>query len=212
MRTTMTCLAAALLLAPAALQAQDSTSASQPTAETRIDAALAAAAKAGIPASLLERKVAEGEAKGVGEDRIAAAVEQRLAALTEAHDALMHAGITSTTDGQLSVAADAVQAGVSQSALVAVSKDAPDGSRAVAIAVLGDLVATGQASDQALARVQAALSRGPEALANLSTQAAGSGHGEAGVGADVTGAAGGAGVHVGTGAGAQVNLGSPKGN
>jgi hypothetical protein len=212
MRTTTMCLTAALLIAPAGLLAQDSTRSAQPTAQARIDAALSAAAQAGVPGSLLERKVAEGEAKGVAMDRIAAAVEQRLEALTEAQAALTKAGITSATDGQLSVAADAVQAGVSQSALVSVSKDAPDGSRAVAIAVLTDLVAMGQASEQALARVQAALMRGPEALANLSAQAAGNGHAEAGAGAGLTGNAGDAGAQVGAQAGAQVQLGSPRTN
>ncbi len=212
MRTTTMCLTAALLLAPAALRAQDSTSASQPTSQARIDAALSAAAQAGVPASLLERKVAEGEAKGVPMDRIAAAVEQRLHALSEAHDALVDAGIASTTEGELSVAADAVQAGVSQSALVTLSRNAPEGSRAVAIAVLGDLVATGEASSHALARVEGALATGPEALANLGADAAGSGHGEANLGASVTGGAGSAGVQAGAGAGAGVDLGSPKGN
>ncbi|MGH7513049.1 MAG: hypothetical protein ACREOQ_09015 [Gemmatimonadales bacterium] len=203
MRTTTMYLAAALLVAPAALIAQDSTASKPSGPQARIDAALTAAASAGVPTSLLERKVAEGEAKGVPMDRIAAAVEQRLQALTQAHDALVKAGLQSTTEGELSVAADAVQGGVSQSALVAISQRAPDQSRAVAIAVLTDLVALGHASDQALARVEGALTRGPEALANLSAEAAGNGHGEAGLGA------GGADVRVGAGAGARVELGSP---
>jgi lambda repressor-like predicted transcriptional regulator len=209
MRTKTLCLAAALLFAPAALLAQDSTAAASPAsgANARIDAALDAAMDAGIPLSLLERKVAEGKAKGVPMERIAVAVEHRLDALTEAHDALVKAGLKSTTEGELSVAADAVQAGVSQSALVTLTKEAPNQSRAVAIAVLTDLVATGHASDQALASVQAALAHGPEALANLSAESAGQAHGEAGVGANVTGGAGGAGVQVGAGAGARVDLG-----
>jgi hypothetical protein len=102
-----------------------------------------------------------------------------------------------------------VQAGVSQSALVAISQRAPGDSRAVAIAVLTDLVALGHASDQALARVEGALDHGPEALANLSAESAGHGHAEAGVGA---GMAGGTGVQVGAGAGARVELGTPHGN
>src|SRR5690242_648711 len=113
MRSTTMCLTAALLLAPAALFAQDSTSASQPSSQARIDAALSTALQAGVPVSLLQRKIAEGEAKGVPMDRIALAVEHRLEALTEAHDALANAGLASTTEGELSVAADAVQAGVS---------------------------------------------------------------------------------------------------
>jgi hypothetical protein len=201
MRTKMLCLAAALICAPAALLAQDSTASAAATGSARIDAALASAVKAGVPASLLERKVAEGKAKGVPTERIAAAVEKRLAALTEAHDALIQAGLKSTTEGELSVAADAVQAGVSQSALVAISKHAPDDSRAVAIAVLGDLVALGHASDQAVARVEGALAKGPEALANLSAETSGHAQGEAGIGAN------GAGLQVGADAGTRVELG-----
>ena len=209
MRTMTLCLAAALICAPAALLGQDSTASSSTGADARIDAALETAVDAGIPVSLLERKVAEGKAKGVPMDRIAAAVEQRLDGLMQARDAMTKAGLASTTEGELSVAADAVQAGVSQSALVAISQRAPGDSRAVAIAVLTDLVALGHASDQALVRVEGALERGPEALANLSAESAGHGHAEAGVGAGV---AGGAGVQVGAGAGARVELGTPHGN
>jgi hypothetical protein len=206
MRTMTMCLAAALLIAPAGLLAQDSTSTSKGGPQARIDAALSTALQAGVPVTLLEGKIAEGKAKGVPMDRIAAAVEHRLEALTAAQDAMTKAGIQHSTDGELSVAADAVQAGVSQSALAAVSQGAPDGSRAVAIAVLTDLVAQGQASEQALERVQTALAHGPEALANLGADAAGGGHAEAGVG----GGAGGAQVNAGAGVGAEVNLGSPK--
>jgi len=209
MRTMTMCLTAALLITPAALSAQDSTSTAKDGSQARLDAALSTALQAGVPVSLLEGKIAEGKAKGVPMDRIAVAVEQRLEALTDAHTALMKAGITSTTDGQLSVAADAVQAGVSQTALVAVSKDASEGTRAVAIAVLTDLVAQGQASAQALEQVQAALAHGPDALANLGAQVAGRSQIDAGLGA---GAAGGAEVHAGAGVGAEVNLGSPKPN
>jgi hypothetical protein len=209
MRTMTLYLAAALICAPAALLAQDSTASAPTGADARIDAALESAVNAGIPVSLLERKVAEGKAKGVPMDRIAAAVEKRLDGLTQARDAMTKAGLASTTEGELSVAADAVQAGVSQSALVAISQRAPGDSRAVAIAVLTDLVALGHASDQALARVEGALDHGPEALANLSAESAGHGHAEAGVGA---GMAGGTGVQVGAGAGARVELGTPHGN
>jgi hypothetical protein len=134
-------------------------------------------------------------------------VEKRLTALVQARDAMTKAGLESTTEGELSVAADAVQGGVSQSALASISHRASDESRAVAIAVLTDLVALGQASERALTRVEAALARGPEALANLRAESAGQAGAEAGVG----GIAGGAGVQVGAGAGARVELGSPRG-
>ena len=196
-RRTLT-LAAALVLAPAALFAQDSTAAAGNTADARVATALDAAVEAGIPVSLLERKVAEGKAKGVPMARIAAAVERRLEALTEARDALAKAGLESTTEGELSVAADAVQAGVSQTALLTISRRAPETSRAVAIAVLADLVAQGQASERAVERVETAIARGPEALANLGAQAGGPAGAEVGVG-------------VGLGAGARVELGG-RGN
>jgi hypothetical protein len=204
-RRRMLTLAAALVVAPAALFAQDSTAAAGNTADARVATALDVALEAGIPVSLLERKIAEGKAKGVPMARIAAAVEKRLDALTGAREALTKAGLESTSEGELSVAADAVQAGVSQTALLAISQRAPEASRAVAIAVLADLVAQGQASEQALARVEAAITRGPEALANLGAQSAGQGGAAAGLGAN------GAGVQAGLGGGARVELGG-RGN
>jgi hypothetical protein len=205
MRSHLLSLAAVVALAPAALLAQDSTAAGA-AADARVAAALDQALEAGIPVALLERKIAEGKAKGVPMDRIAAAVETRLEALTQAQEAMTKAGLESTTEGELSVAADAVQAGVSQTALAAISARAPGETRAVAIAVLTDLVALGHASDQALTQVQVALDRGPEALANLGAESAGLMRGEGGVGV------GGAGVQVGAGAGARVELGTPRGN
>ena len=206
MRSKTLCLAAALVLSPAALSAQD--------ANARVDAALESAVEAGIPVSLLEQKIAEGKAKGVPMDRIAAAVERRLEALTHAKDAMTKAGIESATDGELSVAADAVQGGVSQSALAAISQSSSGHNRVVAIAVLTDLVTMGHVPEEALARVQAALARGPEALANLPAETAShtAPQGGVGVGAGVgAGAPADGGVQVGAGAGGRVELGTPRG-
>jgi hypothetical protein len=117
---------------------------------------------------------------------------------------MVSAGITHTTEGQLSVAGDAVQAGVSQAALATVSRSAPEERRTVAIAVLTQLVTSGQLPDQAVAHVQAAIARGPEALANLGTQAGGAAGANAnGVAASAQGSAN---------AGARVELGRPRGN
>jgi hypothetical protein len=143
-------------------------------------------------------------------ERIAAAVEKRLDALVKARDAMTKGGLESTTEGELSVAADAVQGGVSQTALATISQSAPQDRRAVAIAVLTDLVTLGHASEQALTQVQTALSRGPEALANLRAESAAGLQATGGVGGDP--GAGGAGVQVGAGAGARVELGVPRGN
>lgn len=202
-------LTAVLLLSPAALTAQDSTAAAGAGADARLEAALETAVQAGIPVSLLERKIAEGKAKGVARERIAAAVEKRLEALVQARDAMTRAGLESTSEGELSVAADAVQGGVSQTALATISREAPADRRTVAIAVLTDLVALGHASERAQARVQSALARGPEALANLRAESAAGVQANGGVGAG----AGPSGVQVGAGAdaGARVELGMPRG-
>jgi hypothetical protein len=162
MRTIRGALAIAVLLLPAGVNAQQG-----PSSEARVQAALEAAATAGIPVSLLDSKVAEGRAKGVPMERIATAVEARLVALVKARNAMQRAQLESTTAGDLSIAADAVQAGVSETALVEISQRAPQERRAVAVAVLANLVALGQASEQAVIQVTAAMNRGPEALLNL---------------------------------------------
>lgn len=167
MRTRNLVMAVMLSFVPAALVAQDGPA----TAEARIEAALAAAVEAGIPTSLLDSKIAEGKARGVAMERVAAAVEARLRGLTRAQEALMQASLESTTEGELSVASDALEAGVSETALVAISETAPQERRAVAIAVLADLVRLGHAPERAQAQVEAALARGPDALANLRADA-----------------------------------------
>jgi hypothetical protein len=194
-RTLM--LMAALAVAPAALQAQ------RPAAggDARVQATLDAALEAGIPVALLQNKIAEGKAKGVPMERIAAAVETRLNALIQARDAFEQARLGSTTEGELSVAADAVQAGVSQAALVEISQTAPQERRMVAIAVLADLVALGHVPEQAMLQVQAALRRGPEALANLRAEASARVQQRGGPGA---------GVQMEGGAGARVELGTSR--
>jgi hypothetical protein len=141
----------------------------QGTAQARIDAALSAAAEAKIPLSLIQSKVAEGEAKRVTMERIAAAVEARLKGLVRASEAMDRAGIEARSEGELLVSADALDAGVSENALVRISRDTPPERRAVAIAVLTDLVRLGAASENALARVSGAASSN-SALANLNAE------------------------------------------
>ncbi|HET9982993.1 MAG TPA: hypothetical protein VFQ38_05385 [Longimicrobiales bacterium] len=151
-------------------------------ATARIDAALSAAAQAHVPVSLLESKVEEGRAKRVPEERIASAVEARLHALVRASEVMRKAGEDQPQPGELAVTADAIQAGVAQSALVQITREAPGDRRAVAVATLSDLVQLGLASEQALLRVDGALSRGGEALANLRAEAAASLRVKGGVG------------------------------
>jgi len=156
-------LGAALALMPAALAAQ------QGNAAARIEASVRAAARAHIPAALLESKINEGRAKGVAEERIAAAVEARLEALMNAFSVIARSSSDAmlVTAGELAVAADALQAGVSQEVLLRIQADTPRERRVVATAVLASLVQLGAGSEQALAQVRAAARRGPEGLAEL---------------------------------------------
>ncbi|HZI29989.1 MAG TPA: hypothetical protein VFD64_17590 [Gemmatimonadaceae bacterium] len=175
-----------MLLAPSTMFAQDGSAQEQgqaqaqgqgagraqaQTPEARIDAAMNAAAEAKIPLSLVKSKVAEGEAKRVPQERIATAVEARVKSLVRASETLQRADIEARNEGELLVSADALDAGVSESALVRISQDAPPERRTVAVAVLADLVRLGAASDNALARVSGAVSSN-SALANLHAEVA----------------------------------------
>jgi hypothetical protein len=156
----------AFLLFPTVLLAQ--------TPESRIDAAMSRARQGGIPVSLLESKIAEGRAKGVNMDRIAAAVENRLQGLEKAQTAMKKVA-PDVDAAQLSVGADAISAGVSDAVLEKITGATGRERRAVAIAALTQLVANGTAPEAALLRVQDALSRGPQALANLAAQSGAAG-------------------------------------
>lgn len=165
-----------VLTAPAALAAQavDARGAAQGQAKTpaaRIDAAIEAAAAANVPVTLLESKVREGEAKRVPLERIAGAVEARLEALLRASETLKRGGVEVASAGELAVTADALEAGVSDRAIIRVSTSAPGERRIVAVAVLADLVRLGHGSDPAYARVNAALISNA-ALANLHAEVA----------------------------------------
>lgn len=159
----------ALLLLPALLSGQVEQAGS---AEARLEAALQQASDRGIPSSLLESKIAEGRAKGVPADRIALATEQRLSGLLRAQEAMANA--PGDLDAiQLSVAADALSAGVSDAVLARLAVNSPGEQRAVAVAALAYLVEQGTVPEQALMRVQEALARGPAALAELPGAAVG---------------------------------------
>lgn len=158
------------VLVPASIAGQE--------AEERIRSALDRATEAGIPTSLLESKVAEGEAKGIPTDRIAAAVEHRLSGLTRAQEAL--ADVPDTDVDDLAVSADALESGVSEAVLNELATATPPDRRSVAIAALTYLVNAQMAPADALTTVREALERGPAALQNLPARAAGMGPGQAG--------------------------------
>ena len=166
--TIITALAALALPVAAAAQQQGAST----DAGARIEASMQAAARAEIPTALLESKVKEGRAKGISEARIASALEARLDALVRARNALAGAGVEGIAEGDLAVAADAIQVGVQESALVEVATSAPPERRAVATAVLASLVQLGATSDQALTRVEGALGAGARALTDLHAEVA----------------------------------------
>jgi hypothetical protein len=80
-------------------------------------------------------------------------------------------GVEAQNSGELSVTADALDAGVSESALLRVTREAPAERRTVAIAVLADLVRLGNGSERAFTRVNGALTSSA-ALANLQAEVA----------------------------------------
>ena len=160
-----------LALIPAAVMAQ--------SPQERLDTAITHAQEAGIPVSLLQSKIAEGRAKNIPMERIATAVENRLRNLEQAKIA-MNRGATDVDAAQLSVGADAIGAGVSESVLTQIATSASRDRRAVAVAALTQLVLHGTAPDVALLQVKDALAHGPQALANLAAQAGAVGQGTPG--------------------------------
>ncbi len=168
----------AVAIAVAVLVRADAASAQAQPPQDRINTALARARQMGIPLALLESKIAEGKAKGVSPERIAAALERREATLEKAHDALRG---HPDADDSLAVGADAIESGVSEAVLKAIADNAPRDRRNVAIAALTELVQQGHVPEAALARVREALKREPDALANLPAEA-GAGRGRGGEG------------------------------
>jgi len=140
--------------------------------EERIEAAREQVVQRGIPAALLETRIAEGRAKGVPVERIAVAVERRAAGLIQANEALARRGVR-TTQAELSAGADAAEAGVDGASLRAVIQVARAEDGAVALAVLGELARQGVPVGEARGRVTDALRRGGgRALTNLPGEAA----------------------------------------
>ena len=147
----------ALALAmPAAVMAQDA------DAEDRIDEAMARAEAAGVPIELQRLKQAEGEAKGVPLDRIADVMEERADALIAAREAMPGSDADAIAAG-----ADAVQEGIGQDVLEQIENTVPAERRFIATYVLSRLVDLGRAPAEALAQVEGALARGPDALDDL---------------------------------------------
>jgi hypothetical protein len=174
-RTTIT-LALTLALLPAALSAQSGQAAGQATGaaqaraggEARIQTTFEQALSAGVPVSLLESKIAEGHAKGVDMDRIAAVVESRLEVLVRAQEAIQARGSV-VSAAELAAAANALDAGARADAVQRVHVSAPEEHRAAALSLFAELIASGQLPEQALVGVQNALTHRTDALLRFTT-------------------------------------------
>ncbi|MBW3552677.1 MAG: hypothetical protein KY466_04155 [Gemmatimonadetes bacterium] len=151
----------AVLAAPSLVAAQQ---------QDPIENAFARVADAGIPISLLQTLQAEGKAKGVPMSVLENAMQRRADALIRAGEAMSRAG-ADASEPELAAGADALEAGVSDAVLTALAENSSGDQRVAATAALGVLVELGHVPAEALARVEEALERGPEALANLRNQA-----------------------------------------
>jgi hypothetical protein len=141
--------------------------------EARIEAALDRARSANLPVELLESKLAAGQAQNVAMERIAAAIEHQAQAMERAHAALSRAQEGEPSAMDVAVGADAIAAGVSEVVLERIAYAAGAERRTVAIAALAYLADQGIVPEAAAARVEQALERGSEALANLPGAAGG---------------------------------------
>lgn len=173
-----------LIVSSSMLMAQEPAERPPASAEARIAAAFERARSAGVPTSALQNRVAEGEAKGVGAQQIAAAVERRLEALLQARRIV---GGGDDLHTELTAAAMALEAGVGPELVARIRAVAPEDRRTLAYIVLGSLVEQGVPADMALERVELALSGELGALQRLNAgPPAGAG---AGFGAETSAAA-----------------------
>jgi hypothetical protein len=154
---------AVFLLLPAALHGQ--------AAQARIDAVLAEAARLQLPVSVLKNKVAEGRAKNVPAEKIAAVVEARLKTFVRASDVLTRMNITARGAGEVVLLADALDAGIRENIAVETLRSIPPERREVTMSALTSMVRGGVVTELQLADVQRAsagsLKISPEKLAEI---------------------------------------------
>jgi hypothetical protein len=104
-------------------------------------------------------------------ETVVTALVRRLNRLFRAEAVLTGDDIPAPSLGDIAVAADALEAGVSEAALLEIQSTSPGDHRDVATEMLVTLVQLGHVPEDALARVKAGLDRGPEGLANLRSEA-----------------------------------------
>jgi hypothetical protein len=160
----------ATVLAPALAAAQVTASAKSETAtearagrssvqaSSSVDAEVAIAKRRGLPTRPIERRAAEGRAKGAAEAQVALAARSVRMNLETAHSAMVRAGRARPSDEEVEQGAVAVERGYTSAQVEAVVKSAPsDRSLVVAFDVLTKLATRGIETGKAVATVQSRL-------------------------------------------------------
>lgn len=123
----------------------------------RLTAMLDVARRKNLPAEPMQDRIAEGQAKGAAESEIVAASASTLAQLELSQSALIRAGRERPSDAEVSRGAQLLARGASSAQLTALAGREPAERRLdVALEVLLDLTAQGMPVDRALAAVETA--------------------------------------------------------
>src|SRR5262245_7003615 len=167
-----TALTVAMTLVPAVLAAQQgSASAASQTnvnasipakysAESRakLEASIQAARAKDLPEEPMQRRIAEGEAKGASEAQVVAAVQKLETRLEATQSAMIRAGRAKPAHDEVARGSQAMEQGATEAQIEALVKHAPsDRSLVVAFDVLTKLSAGGIPVDNALAQIQTKL-------------------------------------------------------
>ncbi len=124
---------------------------------TTVDAEIAAAHKRGLPERAINKRVAEGRAKGGSEAQVASSARQLRLSMEGSAEVMEKAG-RKPSDDEIERGAYAMERGYSRAEIEAVVKAAPaDRSLVVAFDVLARLQDHGMGTAQALAQVQSKL-------------------------------------------------------
>jgi hypothetical protein len=122
------------------------------------DAEISAARRSGVPERPIRRRVAEGRAKGASEAQLAASAHGLRMNLESATEAMVRAGRSNPSEGEVERGAYAMERGYTRAQIEAVAKSAPsDRSLVVAFDVLARLSARGVPVARALTQVQTKL-------------------------------------------------------
>jgi hypothetical protein len=124
----------------------------------RLQAVIQSARAKDLPEEPMQRRIAEGEAKGASEAQVVAAVQKVEARLEATQSAMVRAGRAKPQRDEVARGSQAMEQGATESQIEALVKHAPsDRSLVVAFDVLTKLTARGVPVDNALAQVQSKL-------------------------------------------------------